>query len=90
MPEHALTEFARVLVPMGYVALSWWQGFSQNRINGIFFDVIKGLYVSTDSLPLGPSVDRFFDEDRFARPCNPQDLTAFGWRPSRSAYASRC
>ena len=67
MPEHALTEFARVLVPMGFVALSWWESFSRNRINGIFFDVIKELNVSTGSLPPGPSVDRFFDEDRFAQ-----------------------
>jgi ubiquinone/menaquinone biosynthesis C-methylase UbiE len=67
MPEHALAEFARVLVPMGFVALSWWQVFSQNRLTGIFFDVIKELNVSTDSLPPGPPVDRFFDEDRFAQ-----------------------
>ena len=67
MPEHALTEFARVLVPMGFVALSWWKDFSRNRITGVFFDVIKELNVSTDSLPPGPSVDLFFDEDRFAQ-----------------------
>jgi hypothetical protein len=52
---------------MGFVALSWWQGFSQNRINGIFFDAIKELNVSTGSLPPGPPVDRFFDEDRFSQ-----------------------
>jgi SAM-dependent methyltransferase len=67
MPEHALTEFVRVLVPMGFVALSWWQDRSQNRMNGIFFDVIEELNVSTDSLPPGPPVDRFFDEGRFAQ-----------------------
>ena len=42
-PEHVLTEFARVLVPKGRVALSWWDGFGKNRINGIFFEVIKEL-----------------------------------------------
>jgi ubiquinone/menaquinone biosynthesis C-methylase UbiE len=66
MPEHALTEFARVLVPMGFAALSWWEAFSRNRLTGIFFDVINDLSVSTAALPRGPSVDRFFDEDRFA------------------------
>jgi ubiquinone/menaquinone biosynthesis C-methylase UbiE len=66
MPEHVLTEFARVLVPMGFAALSWWEEFSQNRITGVFFDVVKDLSVSTAALPPGPPVDRFFDEHRFA------------------------
>jgi ubiquinone/menaquinone biosynthesis C-methylase UbiE len=41
-PGRALAEFARVLAPKGRVALSWWDGFEKNRINGIFFDVISG------------------------------------------------
>src|SRR5215510_13733468 len=32
-PERVLSEFARVLVPKGRVALSWWDGFGKNRIN---------------------------------------------------------
>lgn len=36
-PEVVLSEFARVLVPGGRVALSWWDGFDKNRINGLFF-----------------------------------------------------
>ena len=36
-PERVLSEFARVLVPKGRVALAWWDGFGKNRINGIFF-----------------------------------------------------
>lgn len=47
-PEHVLSEFARVLVPKGRVALSWWDGFSKNRINGIFFEAIT----SWESAPL--------------------------------------
>jgi len=37
-PERVLAEFARVLIPKGRVALSWWDGFGKNRINGIFFE----------------------------------------------------
>ncbi|HEY2425296.1 MAG TPA: methyltransferase domain-containing protein [Pseudolabrys sp.] len=66
-PEHVLTEFARVLVPKGRVALSWWDGFGKNRINGIFFEVIKELGISAPgALPAGPAVDRFSDPDQFA------------------------
>jgi SAM-dependent methyltransferase len=66
-PERVLAEFARVLVPEGIAALSWWEGFARNRINGIFFDVINQLGVSAPgALPSGPPVDRFSDGDRFA------------------------
>jgi ubiquinone/menaquinone biosynthesis C-methylase UbiE len=42
-PERVLAEFARVLIPKGRVALSWWDGFGKNRINGIFFEAINEL-----------------------------------------------
>jgi SAM-dependent methyltransferase len=66
-PERVLTEFARVLVPNGRVALSWWDSFGKNRINGIFFEAINELGVSAPgALPVGPAVDRFSDPDQFA------------------------
>jgi SAM-dependent methyltransferase len=66
-PERALAEFARVLVPKGRAVLSWWDGFAQNRINGIFFDAINELGVKAPgSLPSGPSVDQFSSADKFA------------------------
>jgi SAM-dependent methyltransferase len=66
-PDRVLLEFVRVLVPKGRAALSWWDGFGQNRINGIFFDVINELGVKTaGTLPAGPSVDQFSDPDKFA------------------------
>src|SRR5262249_61711663 len=53
-PERVLAEFARVLVPKGRVALSWWDGFGKNRINGIFFEAINELVSSVaGSLPVG-------------------------------------
>jgi SAM-dependent methyltransferase len=66
-PDRVLAEFVRVLFPKGRAALSWWDGFGQNRINGIFFDVINELGVKTaGALPTGPSVDQFSDPDKFA------------------------
>jgi hypothetical protein len=46
---------------------SWWDGFDKNRINGLFFEVIKELGITApDALPTGPAVDRFMDPDQFA------------------------
>ena len=42
-PEGAMTEFASVVAPGGFAALSWWENFSRNRVNGIFYEVIAKL-----------------------------------------------
>ena len=66
-PERVLAEFARVLVSKGRVALSWWDGFGKNRINGIFFEAISELGISAPgALPAGLAVDRFSDPNEFA------------------------
>jgi SAM-dependent methyltransferase len=66
-PERVLAEFARVLVPKGRVALSWWDGFGKSRINGIFFEAINELGISAPgALPAGPAADRFSDPNEFA------------------------
>jgi ubiquinone/menaquinone biosynthesis C-methylase UbiE len=65
--ERAISELVRVVAPDGLVALSWWEGFSRNRINGIFHEVIAKLGVSApDILPQGPPMDRFSDPQTFA------------------------
>jgi len=66
-PERVLAEFVRVLAPKGRVALSWWDGFGKNRINGIFFEAINELRINAQgALPAGPAVDQFSDPDQFA------------------------
>jgi len=66
-PEGVLAEFARVVAPGGVAALSWWEGFSRNRINGIFHEITAKLGVSTSGmLPQGPPMDRFSDPQTFA------------------------
>jgi SAM-dependent methyltransferase len=70
-PERVIAEFGRVLKPGGRVAISWWEGFGRNRINGIFHETIGRLAKSTpDVVPAGPPMDRFSDAER---------LTAFLW-----------
>jgi len=65
--ECVLAEFSRVLAPRGFVALSWWDGFTRNRINGIFHETIAQLGLSAaGTLPAGPPMDRLSDRDRFA------------------------
>ena len=66
-PERVLSEFARVVAPGGLAALCWWEGFSRNRINGIFYEVMVRLGVSAPGvLPQGPPIDRFSDPQAFA------------------------
>ena len=78
-PERVLSEFARVLVPKGRVALAWWDGFGKNRINGIFFEAINELGISASgALPAGPAVDRFSDPDQFAAILRAADFEVVG------------
>jgi SAM-dependent methyltransferase len=65
--ERVIAEIRRVLVPQGRVAVSWWEGFSRNRINGIFHEAIARLAISVPGVvPQGPPMDRFSDRARFA------------------------
>ena len=65
--ERVIAEFRRVLAPHGRVALSWWEGFARNRINGIFHEAIARLALSVPAvLPQGPPMDCFSDRARFA------------------------
>lgn len=66
--ESVIAEFGRVLAPGGRVALSWWEGFTRNRINGVFHEAIGRLAVGAPGMPPpGPPMDRFSDRARFAQ-----------------------
>lgn len=63
-PERATEELARVLVPSGVVAVSWWQ-FPRSRLNGVFFEAAREAGLTAPSgVPAGPPPDRFSDEGR--------------------------
>ena len=57
-PEAAMAELARVLKPGGRVSLSWWADREDNRINGLFVDVIEELALTAppEILPPGPAI----------------------------------
>lgn len=64
LPETGIAEAARVLTPeSGRLALSWWASKDENRINGLFVDIIGelGLTAPADQLPEGPPIFRFSD-----------------------------
>jgi len=67
-PEKVAAEFLRVLKPDGIAALSSWEGFERNRINGVFHETLAKLGVTAPPgvLPPGPPIDRFSDRDAFA------------------------
>jgi ubiquinone/menaquinone biosynthesis C-methylase UbiE len=62
-PEAAMREARRVLKPEGRIALSWWSAPDENRVNGLFVDLIEELALTAppDLLPPGPSIFRFAD-----------------------------
>jgi len=60
-PERVMAEFTRVLVPYGIAAVSWWDAWSRNRINGMFHEAIGKLAVN---VPPGPSFDQFSDREQ--------------------------
>jgi ubiquinone/menaquinone biosynthesis C-methylase UbiE len=65
--ERAISELSRVVASDGLVALSWWERFTRNRINGIFHEVLATLGVSAPGLlPQGPPMDRFSDPQTLA------------------------
>jgi hypothetical protein len=59
---------AEFLRPNGIAALSWWERFQRNRINGVFHETLAKLGVTAPPgvLPPGPPIDRFSDRDAFA------------------------
>jgi SAM-dependent methyltransferase len=64
-PERALAEFARILIPGGRVALSWWDTAERSRINGLFFEALRDLGIAPPAaLPAGPSAFHFSDDER--------------------------
>jgi SAM-dependent methyltransferase len=71
-----LTEIVRVLAPGGRAALSWWDGFERNRINGIFYDAMIRLKIAAPGVvPAGPPIDQFSDRARFAQLLRSAGLT---------------
>lgn len=64
--ERVVAEFMRVLSLGGYTALSWWQDFTRNRLNGLFHQTVQQLGVKAPGVvPAGPPMDRYTDPTKF-------------------------
>jgi SAM-dependent methyltransferase len=64
-------ECARVLRPGGLAAVTWWQGYDRNRINGLFYQVLVELGVTE------PPPDKYGSAERlaaFVRACGCDDV----------------
>src|SRR5690348_10828712 len=67
-PEAAVAECVRTLLPGGWIALSWWDDPSRQRIQGIFRDAMAEVGVSMPpDVPQGHNVYRFSDTGEFVR-----------------------
>ena len=67
-PELAASEFVRVLVPNGRLALTVWDFAERARVFGVFLDAVAAAgAVAPKEIPVGPSFFRFSDEQEFGR-----------------------
>lgn len=65
-PEVAVAECVRTLSPGGWIAFSWWDDPSRQRIQGIFREAIAEIGVSAPpGVPQGHNVFRFSNSDEF-------------------------
>jgi SAM-dependent methyltransferase len=62
-PERAIREFARVVAPGRWIALSVWDLPERNRFLGIMVDALRESGVT--ETPAGPDPHRFTDDDEF-------------------------
>jgi SAM-dependent methyltransferase len=78
-PEQAIREFARVLVPHGIVALSWWDVPARHRLNGVFFDAVNEVQATPPpDLPIGPPLFRFSDDQELSALLRSAELARVG------------
>src|SRR5215472_16050014 len=67
-PEASVAECVRVLKSGGRIALSWWDNFSKQRIQGLFREAIAEIGAEPPpDVPKGYSPLRFSDAGEFAR-----------------------
>jgi SAM-dependent methyltransferase len=66
-PERAVAELVRVLAPGGRLSLTTWDHPDRTRLLGVFVDAIAEAGATPpDSIPVGPPLFRFADDEQFA------------------------
>jgi SAM-dependent methyltransferase len=74
-PEASVSECVRVLKPGGWIALSWWDDPSKQRIQGLFREAIAEIGAAPPAnVPKGHAIYRFADTDEFRNLLNEANL----------------
>jgi SAM-dependent methyltransferase len=74
-PEQAVSEFARVLLPGGRLALTVWDVPSRARFVGVFVDAVGEIGARPPrDLPAGPDFFRFSEEEELIRVLGDHEL----------------
>jgi ubiquinone/menaquinone biosynthesis C-methylase UbiE len=75
-PEASVAECVRVLKPGGWIALSWWDDPSKQRIQGLFREAIAEIGAALPAdVPQGHAIYRFADTNEFHNLLEKADLT---------------
>ncbi len=74
-PETSVAECVRVLKPGGWIALSWWDDPSKQRIQGLFREAIAEIGAAAPAeVPQGHAIYRFSDTHEFQNLLEKADL----------------
>ena len=74
-PETSVAECVRVLKPGGWIALSWWDDPSRQRIQGLFREAIAEIGAAAPAeVPQGHAIYRFSDTHEFHNLLEKADL----------------
>jgi ubiquinone/menaquinone biosynthesis C-methylase UbiE len=74
-PEASVAECVRVLKPGGWIALSWWDDSSKQRIQGLFREAIAEIGAAAPGdVPRGHAIYRFADTHEFHNLLEKADL----------------
>jgi ubiquinone/menaquinone biosynthesis C-methylase UbiE len=74
-PEGAASEFVRVLVPGGRLAVPVWDAPERARLLGVLVDAVAAVGASTpEEIPVGPPIFQFSDHEEFARLLRREEL----------------
>jgi ubiquinone/menaquinone biosynthesis C-methylase UbiE len=86
-PESSIAECVRTLKQGAYLALSWWDDPSRQRIQGLFREAIAEVGAATPpDVPAGYSILRFSDGNEFRRLLEGAELSDVAVHDHRTTY----
>jgi SAM-dependent methyltransferase len=85
--ERAMTECMRVLRPEGYLAVSWWDVPSRQRIQGLFVDALQQVGAAPPpELPAGPPIFSYSEDGELRRLLEQAGLLSVAIKQYSSTY----